>query len=306
MLDLHRLNLLRRFAVHGSISATAEALGYSPSAVSQQLATLEREVGIALIERTAQRASLTDAGRDLVRHAVIILDAAETAESSLRARVGTVAGHVDVGCIPGLAADLAPQLVALQRAHPALSVTARETVSTAAAGAVLDGDVDLAVVDDWGTPSRLPASGLTVYHLRRDPVVLALPAAHPMADRSGPVSAARLRDLLSHETWLCAPRGQHSRVAGDLRLSQLGITPSHRWEFEGLHVLASVAASGAGVTLLPLPVAAGDPRLVTRPLTPRMSRTVVALSRSSREADPALAACLAACLRAFAKRAPRA
>jgi DNA-binding transcriptional LysR family regulator len=79
MLDLRRLSLLQRFAALGSINATAAEVGYSPSAVSQQLATLEREAGIALIERTAQSANLTDAGRELAEQAAEILSAVETA-----------------------------------------------------------------------------------------------------------------------------------------------------------------------------------------------------------------------------------
>ena len=86
MLDLHRLRLLQEFAARGSIAAAASALGYTPSAVSQQLAALEREAGLALLDRSARRATLTDAGRRLAAHAERILSMVEEAETALSAQ----------------------------------------------------------------------------------------------------------------------------------------------------------------------------------------------------------------------------
>ncbi|MFF4694983.1 LysR family transcriptional regulator [Streptomyces chattanoogensis] len=292
MLDLRRLEILRRFAALGTITATADELGYSPSAISQQLATLEREAGIALIERTAQRASLTDAGRELAEHAAHILAAAETAHSRMRARAGTISGRVTISCIPALAPALAPHLATLQRLHPELSVVAHETGSTAAAAAVLDRRYDLAVIDDWSEHPPAEDAGLSVHRLRREDIVLALPADHPLAEQSGPVTAARLRETLHHETWLCAPVGQLSRAAGDQRLAAINASPVRRWEFAGLHVLALLVATGAGVALLPAGIAHGQAGVTGVLLAPRMQRTILALTRPTTHADPAIAACL--------------
>ncbi len=88
MLDLHRLRLLKEFAARGTIARTAAVLGYTPSAVSQQLAALEREAGTALLDRSARRAELTDAGRRLAEHAERILAMVEEAETDLSARAG--------------------------------------------------------------------------------------------------------------------------------------------------------------------------------------------------------------------------
>src|SRR6266536_1007483 len=96
MLDLHRLRLLREFARRGSIAATAAALGYTPSAVSQQLSTLEREAGLPLLDRTARSAELTDAGRRLAERAVDILAMVEAAETELSEQAGTPSGRVVV------------------------------------------------------------------------------------------------------------------------------------------------------------------------------------------------------------------
>src|ERR1700689_2419613 len=98
MLDLHRLRLLHEFATRGSIAKAAAALGYTPSAVSQQLATLEREVGAALLDRTARTAELTAAGRRLAAHAAEILAMVEAAEAGLAAP--EPAGRVAISAFP--------------------------------------------------------------------------------------------------------------------------------------------------------------------------------------------------------------
>ncbi|MDT0269843.1 LysR family transcriptional regulator [Streptomyces sp. DSM 44915] len=299
MLDLRRLEILHRFAARGTITATAADLGYSPSAVSQQLAALEREAGVALLERTAQRASLTDAGRELAEHAARILAATEAAQSRMRARVGVVGGRVAVGCVPALAPALAPQLAILQRENPELTVVAHETVATTAAAAVLDRRHDLAVIDDWSGRPPDEVAGLAVHRLRREEVVLGVPADHPLAERpQRPVSAARLRETVQRWTWLCAPAGQLSRAAGDQRLAAAQADPPRRWEFQGLHILATLVATGAGVALLPAGIARDQPGVTGLRLAPRMGRDILALTRTTTRQDPAIAACLRAAQRA--------
>ncbi|TFE52270.1 LysR family transcriptional regulator [Streptomyces sp. ICN441] len=299
MLDLRRLVILHRFSARGTITATAADLGYSPSAVSQQLAALEREAGIALIERTARRASLTDAGRELAEHAARILDAVESAESRMRARVGAIGGRVTVSCIPALAPALAPHLAELQRGHPELTVVAHETGSTTAAAAVLDRRYDLAVIDDWSAHPPAEGTGLSVHRLRREDIVLALPSGHPLAEQPGPANAARLRQIVGDRTWLCAPAGQLSRAAGDQRLTSVGAVPPRRWEFEGLHVLAALVAAGAGVAFLPAGIAREQAGVTGLRPVPRMQRTILALTRTTTREDPAIAACLQAAKQAL-------
>lgn len=299
MLDLRRLEILHRFAARGTITATAADLGYSPSAISQQLATLEREAGVALIERTARRASLTDAGRELVEHAARILAAAETARSRMRARAGTIGGRVIVSCIPALAPVLAPRLAALQRTHPGLTVVAHETGSTTAAAAVLDRRFDLAVIDDWSGHPPAESTGLVVHRLRREQVVLAVPAGHPLASHPGPASAALLRHVADRDTWLCAPVGQLSRAAGDRRLAAVGAVPVRRWEFEGLRVLAALVATGAGAAFLPEGIARDQADIAGLRLSPPLRRDVLALTRTTAREDPAVAGCLHAARQAL-------
>jgi DNA-binding transcriptional LysR family regulator len=296
MLDLRRLEVLTRFAVRGTITGVAEELGCSPSAVSQQLAALEREAGLPLIERTAHSASLTDAGHELVEHASIILAAVESAETRMRARVGTIAGRVRISFIPGLAATAAPDLAKLQGRHPALTVVAVQIESTQAAAALLDRSTDVAVIDEWGEESVTPATALRVHRGVREPIMLAVPAEHRLARThlAKPVPSALLRELVQQETWLCTPSGQVSRLAGDARLAEAGAIPLRRWEFEGLYVLARLVAVGAGVALLPSSIAAYERNVAAIPLQPRMYRHVRLLTRATTRDDPAVAACVKA------------
>src|SRR5688572_9307072 len=110
MLDLRRLQLLHEFANHETIAATAARMGYTPSAVSQQLSTLEREVGVQLLDRTARSAELTDAGRLLVEHAEQILAMVEATESVLAAQNGAPSGLVTMTAFPTAAVAFAPAL----------------------------------------------------------------------------------------------------------------------------------------------------------------------------------------------------
>src|ERR1700678_3284426 len=122
MLDLHRLRLLQEFAARGSIARTAAVLGYTPSAVSQQLAVLEREAGTALLDRSARRAELTDAGRRLAGHAERLLAMVEEAETDLSARAGEPAGRVVATAFPSAAVAFAPALARSLRTPPRLAL----------------------------------------------------------------------------------------------------------------------------------------------------------------------------------------
>lgn len=305
MLDLRRLDILQRFAVRGSIAAVATDLGYSPSAISQQLATLEREAGVALVERTAHSAALTGAGRELAARATDVLAAAELAEASMRARAGRIAGDVTVSAIPGLAVRLAPALADLQRRHSDLTVIAYETASGTAADAVLERTSDLAVVDDWSRDPIPVVTGLSVERLHREEVVLAVPREHPLAADAPRASLSRLRELVTEETWLNAPRGHISRTAGDLLLADLGVTPARRWAFDGLSVRAGLVGSGSGIALLPVGVVEEQPGVVGLHLRPRLYRYVHVVTRTSVGADPAIGCCLDAVRLALAPRRHR-
>jgi DNA-binding transcriptional LysR family regulator len=310
MLDTHRLRLLREFAERGTIAAAAAALGYTPSAVSQQLAALERETGAVLLDRTARAAELTDAGRRLADHAGRILAMIEAAEADLSAAGPT--GRVTVTAFPTAAVAFGPALVRRVRAHPGLTLLLRETQREEGLRLVRTGEADVALVADWS--GRLPSaeSGrardgggtgtLRFYPLIRDPVVLVLPRGHPAADPDQPVDLDKLRD----EPWLAAPATEPSRQAVDRLLAGTGGMPPAPWEFEGLSTILSLVARGIGIAALPrLTLAVGDRRVTVRELPgAAQARDVYAVARASSVRRPSVAVILAA-LNAAAERLSR-
>lgn len=293
MLDLRRLRLLSEFARRGSIAATASALGYTPSAVSQQLAALEREAGLPLLDRTARSAELTDAGRRLVGRAEAILAMVEAAETELSEQAGTASGRVVVTAFPTAAVAFAPALARSLIDHPGLTFVLRQAKGADGMRQVAAGEVDIALVDDWTGRLRDQAPPtLRFFHLCRDPLVLVVPPDHEMADPRRPVNLERLRE----ERWMAAPPGEASRQAVDRLLEDFGGAPPVPWEFEGLHTILSLVARGIGVAIVPaLALAAGDQGVTTREIPGGgPAREVCAVIRAASVGRPSVAATLRA------------
>jgi DNA-binding transcriptional LysR family regulator len=308
MLDLHRLRLLQEFAARGSIARTAAVLGYTPSAVSQQLAALEREAGIALLDRSARRAELTDAGRRLAGHAERILAMVEEAETDLSARAQEPAGRVVVTAFPSAAVAFAPALARSLRTHPSLALVLRQTPAREGLRQVRSGEVDVAIVDDW--TSRLAeevesgGSILTCYHLIRDRLALVVPRAHRAADPAQPVDLRALR----FDPWLAAPAGEASRQAVDRLLAAVGVAPPVLSEFEGMSTIVSLVARGIGIAILPrLAVAAGERRVAVRELPHGLdlARDIHAVARTASVRRPSVAVILSALQYAAKAMQPR-
>ena len=291
MLDTHRLRLLKEFAERGTIVAAATALGYTPSAVSQQLATLEREAGVALLDRTARTAELTDAGRRLAGHAERILALVEEAEADLAGREPS--GRVAVTAFATAAIAFAPALARAVRAHAGLTLLLRQAGPGEGLRQVRTGEADIALVDDWS--GRLPATDrgtLRFRHLIDDRLVLVVPRGHRAADPREPVD---LRELLD-EPWLAAPPGEPSRQAVDRLLAGAGGAPPVPWEFEGLATILSLVARGIGIAALPrMVLAAGERRVAVRELPAGApARAVYAVARASSVNRSSVSAILAA------------
>jgi len=285
MLDTHKLRLLLEFAQRGTIAATAAALGYTPSAVSQQLAALERETGAALLDRTARTAELTEAGQQLAGHAAEILAMMEAAEADLAAP--EPAGRVAISAFPTAAVAFAPALTKTVRAHPGLSLLLRQTAGREVLRLVRAGQVDVAIVDDWAGRLAAGQAALKFYPLLTDPLVLVVPRRHWAADERVPLSLHKLRD----EPWLAPPAGEASRRAVDQVLAAAGGVAEAPSEFEGLATILSLVARGIGIAILPrLTLAGGDARVVVRDLpgsTP--ARDLYAVARASSVRRPAVA-----------------
>src|SRR3954451_19822191 len=184
MLDLERLRALNAVATYGTVSGAADALHVTTSAVSQQVAKLERETGQKLLERNGRGVRLTDAAELLVRHAGRILALVEVAQSDLEAHRGTVVGELSVAAFPTAIRGLvAAALVRLRDAHPRLRVRVREADPSESMPQAARGELDMAIVQDWNNePLALP-DGLAKGALCQDVADVALPADHPLAGR---------------------------------------------------------------------------------------------------------------------------
>src|SRR5579862_2663119 len=144
MIDVRRLRLLLELSRRGTITAVADALAYTPSAVSQQLAALEREAGVPLLERTGRRVALTPAGAVLAGYAESVLAVLEEASAALAATRDSLAGPLRIGAFPTAARTILPSaLVTLGRKHPALELMVTELDPVAVPGAVRSGALDV-------------------------------------------------------------------------------------------------------------------------------------------------------------------
>src|SRR5688500_13529235 len=200
MLDVRRLRLLRELHVRGTVTAVAEALAYTPSAVSQQLATLEREAGVPLMERHGRRLRLTDAGRGLVEHAEVVLARLELAEAELAEATGDeVAGRVRVAAFQTAASSLVlPLLGRLGAEHPRLRMELVEMEAEEALPLLPRGEVDIVIAEEYDYAPRSRDPSLSFRDVCRDPLVVVLPAHHPACARDAEtVPLAELTD----EVW---------------------------------------------------------------------------------------------------------
>ncbi|MEV0586616.1 LysR family transcriptional regulator [Nonomuraea sp. NPDC050310] len=285
MLDLRRLVLIREFARRGSIAATAASLGYSPSAVSQQLAALEREAGAVLLDRTARSAELTDAGRRLVQHAERILTMVEEAESDLSAHAGKPSGRVVLTAFPTAAVAFAPALARSLRRYTELTLRLGQSRSGRGMREVQSGEVDLALIDSWYGRTRAFET-LRVFPLLHDPLVLVVPRKHRLADPAVPIDLRELRD----EPWMATPDGEPSRLAVDRLFVDVGGPRPTPWEFEGLGTILSLVAKGIGIAAVPaLALAAGVRGIAVREFPGnQVAREVHAVAREASVHRPAV------------------
>jgi DNA-binding transcriptional LysR family regulator len=292
-LDLHRLRLLREFEERGTLAAVAAALGYSPSAVSQQLALLEKEVDARLFAKAGRGLRLTDAGRLLARHARVLLSAAEAAEADLAALSGEVRGTVRAGGLQSAARRLlVPAVARLRVDHPRVRLEVAELELEQALPGLRLGAVDLVIGDEYDGHPRPRPAGLRFAVLHTEALKVVLPATHPLARPAGPVAVGALRQ----EIWTASAEGtgHHAMVVGTCR-SLGGYEPDLRHRSNDADVQLELVRVGAAVALLPtLTLPPDDPKLAVRDVAEAtLGRRLVVVTRDSRPA-PALTALLAA------------
>ena len=251
MLDVRRLRLLRELHERGTVTAVAQALAYTPSAVSQQLATLEREAGVPLVERQGRRLRLTDAGRVLVDHAAAVIARLELAESDLAAAAGAeAAGRVRIAAFQTAASGLVlPVLGVLRERHPKLRLELLEMEAEEGLELLRRGEVDLVLAEEYDFAPRRRDPGLVLTAICRDPLVLVLPQGHPLA--AAHPEAVPMAELAG-EPW-ASPRAGTAFDASLVRACRVygGFEPDRHHRSNDLAVLEQLVAAGEAVALLP-------------------------------------------------------
>ena len=302
MLNVTRLRILREVASRGTLAAAAEAMFMTPSAVSQQMAVLEREAGTPLLERRGRGVRLTDAGARLVQNTERVLADLETAEADLAAASRGVVGRVRVSAFPtGARALLVPALRKVVDAYPNLHVSMIDLEPEESLPALKAQELDVVVTYEWNVLTRLEDAGVEREELLCEPVYLALPATHPLARRDS-ISVAELHD----EEWIVG-RDSTSMlelvVAATRREGYEPRTDFHSMDFQ---VILAAVGAGLGVALVPpLALIGAYPDVAIRKIDGLdLDRTIWATIRRGSSGNPGIAAVLSALREAAARIAP--
>jgi len=291
MLDVKRLRVLREVATRGSFSAAAEALAYTQSAVSQQIAALEREAGTVLVERNARGVRLTDAGRVLVRHADVILARLADAEAELEAIAGVRGGRLRLVSFPTAGATIAPRAIGrFRERYPGVELTLEPREPPEALECLKVGACDIALTVEAGF-EPIEDTAIDRHHLLDDPMYVCLPAGHRVAGKR----RLTLADL-AEEAWIMGVTG---RCPDGLILERAcqaaGFEPRVAFQSDDYVAIQGFVAAGVGVCLIPdLALVAVRDDVVIRPLQGRPPmRHVIAATLAGGFVSPAGAAMLA-------------
>ena len=246
MLDVKRMRILKEVADRGSFSAAAEALSYTQSAVSQQIAALEREAGTQLVTRGSRGIRLTEAGEALVRHADAILTRLADAEAELEAIAGLRGGRLRLAAFPTVGATLMPLAIATFRErHPDVELTVKQLEPEDSLPLLKSGELDIALTIE---PSlSVDTEGLESTFLLDDPMFVALPLNHPLANKT----RVRLKDL-KDEAWIGTT---DSCSCGTLVRNHCirsgGFDPQITFESDDYLAIQGLVAAGVGVAMIP-------------------------------------------------------
>ncbi|MEY9835037.1 LysR family transcriptional regulator [Streptacidiphilus sp. EB103A] len=301
MIDTRRLRTLRAVADHRTVTAAAAALYLTPSAVSQQLAALEHEVGHQLLVRDGRGVRLTAAGEILVAHSNTVLAQLERAEAELAAYSAGDAGEVTVASFAtGIAAVVAPAMTALGETDPGIRIRVRDAEGDASLMMVLDGHADLAVAVEYRGAPREDDQRLSRVPLYAEPFDAVLPRGHRLADGER-VSVADLAD----EPWIGPYPGNPCHEVVMLACEFAGFQPRVTHSSDDFRAVAALAGAGAGVALVPRSALRGVdlPGVVVLPVAGNpATRRVFAAVRRGAEQHPLIRPVLHA-LRSAAERA---
>jgi len=291
-LPLHRLRALDEFARRGTITATANALHYTPSAVSQQLTALERDVGVSLLEQVGRRLRLTDVGATLAGHAAQILAAEQQAKIALERSQDTVTAHLTIGVLATIAASLVPPTLArLGKRHSQLTVTTSEVIPEYALAAVRDGELDLGFVLDYPDAPMSWDTNLQTTLIGCEQLHLVVP--HGEYDLREPVRLKDLADL----PWVASGSETDFGRALLTVCRTAGFEPCIAHRVDEQATAMAMVAGGLGVTLVAdLGLALKPAGVEVLPLQRPIARRVVLVRRKSTSERPSEEAFLNAAL----------
>lgn len=289
--DPHTLRVVKAIGDEGSVTAAAEALGFSQSALSQHIRRAEERLGVGLVERAGRRLRLTDAGRILARHTTAVTTALDAAAEELAELRGLRTGRVRLAAFPSASPSVLPRLIqTLRERHPGVTLTYVEAEPPEAVELVREDRVDLALTfsypGDRDDPHRRSARGLATRRIGTDEVLAVLPAGHAQADRAS-IEIAEL----DAATWIAGCprcRGHLEQVC-----RTAGFDPEIAFETDNFVAVEGLVAMGIGVALLPrLAIESFPllPGLVVRPTTNADARTVHLVSAQGAARVPAVAA----------------
>nr|BFF02637.1 LysR family transcriptional regulator [Streptoalloteichus tenebrarius] len=280
------MQLLRAVVSSGSITAAAANLGYTPSAISQQLAVLEKEALVPLLEKAGRGVRPTAAGLLLAHHAAVLTAQLATAEAELADLRAGRTGRLRVAFFTTAGAMLVPPAVAtFRRAHPEvrLDLTLRDPQDPLAE--LVAGEADLAVAVVIGACPTLP--GIRFHHLLDDPYRVVLPKDHPLSAERGPVDLARL----AGESWVDAAStpGPCRQLVVDA-CGAAGFVPNPVAGSDDFPTAQGFVAAGLGVALIPqLGLEVVHPGVAVRPLrNPEPVRQIYAAIRETQHDQPAV------------------
>lgn len=249
MHDLRLLTVLREVALRGSFSAAAEALAYTQPAVSQQIARLEKQVGVKLIEREPRGIRLTPAGEVLVRHTERVMAQLAAADEELQEVATMARGRLRIGSFATAAGTIVPRAVAAFRhLRPAIEVEIALLEPEESVPAVRRGDIEVAITEEGGFSGDTDTTGLEVEHLLDDHMWVSLPADHPLATRHA-IELSELRDedwMFACLTGTCADSNVVLRACQDA-----GFQPRIAYQSDDYFAIQGLVASGMGVALIP-------------------------------------------------------
>jgi DNA-binding transcriptional LysR family regulator len=299
--DLRRLRVLRTLEQRGTVAAAAEALHLTPSAVSQQLAGLSRDVGVQLLEKHGRGVRLTGQARVLLNHATVVQEQLELARADLAAWQNGVIGQVMVaGLSTAISGVVAPAIAELRTARPSLDIRVMEDEPPGLFARLDAGDVDIAIAADYrDAPGRHDPR----YHrvdLITDIMDVVVPQGHPLAD----VNGVKLSDFAA-ESWVGTGMDNPCAQIMLAVCAVAGFSPDLRHHCTEWDAVAALVAAGAGVALVPrLAQPLRQDGLVVCPVRgTTASRLIFAVVRSGAQNDPSTAAVLET-LRAVAARHP--